>query len=236
MTFQIKQEKFEGPLELLLDLIEKEKLSISEVSLSRVADEYVRHVRSLEKIDPEALAEFLVVAAQLILIKSKSLLPNLELSREEEVSIEELEKRLAEYQRIRELAKELKKSEGRAIATREAYLGVEPVFYPPPKLTLAVLQSAFRAFLESIPKIEKLVEEKIKKIISLEEKVSQIRAFLEKRMAGAFSEITRGAKEKVEIIVSFLALLELARQRFLDLQQERPFEDISIKRTNHHGA
>src|SRR3989338_9586946 len=141
MTFAVKQEKFEGPLELLLDLIEKEKLSISEISLAKVTDDYIRHVRSLEKIDPEALAEFLVVAAQLMLVKSRSLLPGIELTREDEVAIGELEKRLEQYQRFRDLAGKLKALEKRHayIATREHYAGMEPIFYPPTGLTADLL-------------------------------------------------------------------------------------------------
>ena len=72
MTFAIKQEKFEGPLDLLLELIDKEKLSINEISLAKVADDYIAYVKSLEKINPESLAEFLVVNAYLCLIKSRS--------------------------------------------------------------------------------------------------------------------------------------------------------------------
>lgn len=232
MTFQVKQEKFEGPLELLLELIEKEKLSISEISLSRVTDDYITYVKSLEKIDPEKLAEFLVVAAQLMLVKSRALLPSLPLSTEEEVSIEELEKRLEAYRRIRELVKELKKMEAahRYILTREAYYGMDPIFYPPPALTHTALRDAFAAFLSAMPKIEKLAEEKLKHIISLEEKIAHIRSFLQGAMERAFSDLVRGAKEKVEVIVSFLAILELARQKFVDLHQEKPFTDIVIKR------
>ena len=232
MVFEIKQEKFEGPLDLLLDLIEKEKLSVSEISLAKVTDDYIKHVKSLEKLDPEQLAEFLVVAAHLMLIKSRSLLPNLKLSEEEEQSIEDLEKRLAEYKKIRELAGFLKKleAEQRQIFTREAYLGMEPVFYPPPKLKAGILAQAFASFLESLPKIEKLAEEKLRKIISLEEKITSIRAFLQSTMERAFSDIVKGAKEKVEIIVSFLAILELAKQKFVDLHQQKPFEDIILKK------
>lgn len=230
--YVLKQEKFEGPLELLLELIEKEKLSISEISLAKVTDDYIKHVKSLEKIDPEQLAEFLVVAAQLMLIKSRSLLPSLKLSEEETQSIEELEKRLAEYKRLRELAKELKKLEvmHRPIFTREAYLGMDPIFYPPKKLTAAMIKDAFAAFLAALPKIEKLAEEKIKKMISLEEKIKHIRSFLQETVEKAFSELVKGAKEKVEVIVSFLAILELARQKFVELEQQKPFEDITIKR------
>lgn len=216
----------------MLELIENEKLSISEISLSKVTDDYIAYVKSLGKIDPESLAEFLVIAAHLILIKSRSLLPSLAISEEDEASIEDLTARLAEYQKIREVMKELRKIEGERhiIFTREAYQGMEPVFYPPPRFRIAMISEAFMKVLVAIPRIEKLAEEKIKKILSLEDKIKQIRSFLQERVEKAFSELTRGAKEKVEIIVSFLAILELARQRFVELDQKRPFEDITIKR------
>ncbi|MBI2640405.1 MAG: segregation/condensation protein A [Candidatus Sungbacteria bacterium] len=227
-----KQEKFEGPLELLLELIEKEKLSITEISLTKVTDDYIKHIKALEKIDPEQLAEFLVVAAQLMLIKSRSLLPSLKLSEEEAGSIEELEKRLAEYRRLREFAKEIKNLEAKRafIFTREAYLGMSPVFYPPQKTTASIIRGAFAAFLAALPKLEKLAEEKIKKIVSLEEKIAHIRTFLQGTVEKAFSEIIKGAQGKVDIIVSFLAILELARQKFVELDQQKPFVDITIKR------
>ncbi len=232
MAYVVKQDKFEGPLELLLDLIDKEKLSISEISLAKVTDGYIKHLKTLGKIDPEELAEFLVIAAELLLIKSKTLLPNLKLSEEEEVSIDELEMRLKKLQQIRELMKELREVESkkRYILTREAYFGMEPVFYPPPKLNSSVLAQIFRSFLASLPKIERLAEEKIKKIISLEEKIMHIRSFLQDTIERAFSDLVLGTKEKVEVIVSFLAILELAKQRFVELKQDKIFADIRIKR------
>lgn len=232
MTFAVKQEKFEGPLELLLELIEKEKLSITEISLAKVTDDYVAHVKKLEKIDPEQLAEFLVVAAQLMLIKSRSLLPNLKLSEEDEASIEELEKRLEEYKKLRELAKGLKiiEAAGKQILSRESFMGLDPVFYPPPKLTLDLFKAAFAEFLAALPKIEKLTEDKIKRIISLEEKVKEIQKFLQTQIERAFSDMVKGAKEKVEVIVSFLAILELAKQKFVALEQKKMFDDIIVKK------
>lgn len=237
MTFQIKQSGFEGPLELLLELIEKEQLAISEISLAKVADEYIGYVKKLEKIDPEELAEFLVVAAHLMLIKSRSLLPQLKLTEEEEGSIEDLERRLKEYQRLRELARELKLQEGRKlrIISREAYWGMDPVFYPPQKLTGARLKDAFAAVLVSVPKIEKLAEEKIRRIISLEEKITHIRAFLQDALERTFSDLVQNVKEKVEIILSFLAILELSKQKFLELRQDKAFGDISIRRVEPKG-
>lgn len=232
MGFQIKQEKFEGPLELLLELIEKEKLSISEISLAKVTDQYLAYVRSLEKIDPEALVEFLVVAAQLMLIKSRSLLPSLKFTEEEEASIEELENRLAEYKKIKELAAGIKRLEGekRHIFTREAYTGMEGIFYPPKEVTPELLMRTFKAVVDAIPKVEKIVEEKIRKIISLEEKISQIKSLLQSKVEQTFSEVVKGSKEKIEIIVSFLAILELAKTNLVFLSQKKSFGEIILRR------
>ncbi|MEK7083351.1 MAG: segregation/condensation protein A [Patescibacteria group bacterium] len=232
MEFIFKHEKFEGPFELLLELIEKEKLAISDISLAKVTDEYMAYVKTLETIDPEVLAEFLVVAAQLMLIKSRSLLPTLAVSGDEEESLEELEKRLIEFKRLREVAQELKELEGKhtMIVSRESFMGRKPTFYPPPKLTLEKIQHAFTAFLAALPKVEKLVEEKLRRIISLQEKINNVRDFLINSVEKAFSELVGGSKEKVEIIVSFLAILELARQKFIDLNQDELFSDIKIKR------
>jgi len=172
--FAVKQEKFEGPLDLLLDLIKKEKLSINEISLAKVTDEYLSAVEALSKegrIDQEQLAEFLVVAGELLLIKSRSLLPGYAESAEEELSIEELERRLETLKKMREVSEKLGDM-GRAkkfIFSREAYAGFESIFYPPKVLKLEHLAAAFLKVYEVLPKIEKLAEEKIKKIISLEE-------------------------------------------------------------------
>jgi len=232
VAFRVRQEKFEGPLETLLDLIEKEKLSISEISLARVADEYLAHVRSLSSPDPEELAEFMVVAAQLMLIKSRSLLPDLELSEEEEVSIDELRQRLIALEKIHQAARELKRLErsGQRLYSREAYLGMKPVFYPPPGLVPGVLAAGFAALVASLPKIEELAEEKLKRVMSLEEKISRIRVILQDAIERGFSEIIKGAQEKIEVILSFLAVLELAKQKFIELKQDAAFGEIKVKR------
>lgn len=228
----MRQEKFEGPLELLLDLIEREKIAISEISLSRVAEEYLAHVRQMASPDPEELAGFLVVAVQLMLIKSRSLLPGLVVPAEEEQSIGELEERLRILQRIREAARQIKDIEqkGQSAYSRPAYLGVAPVFYPSPGIDTGVLEQALRSVVSLIPKPEKLAEEKIKRIISLEERITHMRRILQDAVERGFSEIVKGAKEKMEVVVSFLAILELAKDKFLELRQEEPFSDIRIRK------
>ena len=102
--FKIKIGDFEGPLDMLLELVEKRKLHIKTISLSQVADEFIEHIKSFEEFPMSDSADFILVASTLLLIKSKSLLPNLDLTEEEQVSIEDLENRLALYKKYKELA------------------------------------------------------------------------------------------------------------------------------------
>src|SRR3990167_6456871 len=121
---QVKTETFEGPLELLLDLIEKQKLSVNEISLAAIADAYVTEIKSQVSTTPDEIANFLVVASTLMLIKSRSLLPNLPVTNEEELSIHELENRLAQPQQMRELSRhtaELATQENRMYGRTTSY-------------------------------------------------------------------------------------------------------------------
>lgn len=236
MAYRVQQEKFEGPLDLLLELIQAEKLSINEISLAKVTDGFIAHLKTIQaagEADQEVLAEFLVVAAQLLLIKSRSLLPQFQVSAEEEESIAELEQRLAEYQKLKALAADLAPMArgGPKSFSREAYLGLPPVFYPPKKFGAPMLVQAFQAVIAALPKIEQLVQEKIRKVISLEEKIQELHSLLREKVERAFSEVVAGAKEKVEVIVSFLALLELAKQKLVTVDQKDRFGDITIRRT-----
>ena len=106
--YTVKTAVFEGPLDLLLSLVEKRKLFINEISLTQVTDDYIAYVNTLPKVNFSEVANFIVVAAMLILLKSKSLLPNMQLTEEEESSIEELEARLQLYRVIKEVGVEIK--------------------------------------------------------------------------------------------------------------------------------
>ncbi|HYF10131.1 MAG TPA: segregation/condensation protein A, partial [Candidatus Paceibacterota bacterium] len=151
-AFLVKQESFEGPLEMLLDLIEKRKLHVSDVSLAQVADDYVAYVRSLEHFPIEHTAHFILTAATLLLIKSKALLPSLSLTSEEEADIRDLEERLARYQRVRELSLHLKERFGKRFIfpTSERSLGI-PVFSPDASVSKPSLLESLRRVLSSIP-------------------------------------------------------------------------------------
>lgn len=231
MTYQITLEKFSGPLELLLNLVEEQKLSINEISLSKVAEQYIAYLKSLEEMPKEELAAFLVVATTLILIKSRSLLPSIQLTEEEETDIKELERRLKTYQFFKEISlylKELNK-ENRHLFGREAYAGMSAVFFPPEGVTSALLKKTLTEILEAVPQKENLPEEAILKTVSLEDKMDELKSRLEKFMQFNFENTS---KDRLEIIISFLAMLELIKQGFIIFEQKELFGSIQLKKNN----
>jgi segregation and condensation protein A len=230
MTYNVKLEKFEGPMELLLELIEKEKLNITELSLARVAGEYLEYIKNNEKIQLDHLAEFLSVASRLILIKSRSLLPALKFSDEEEAEIRDLAAQLEQYKKFKEASAKIRKmaEAGRMCFCREGFLGVKSVFYPPRNLNAFDLKKNFLKILSEIPLIEKLQEEIVAEVITLEEKISDLEQTLRQKIETSFSNLISGAREKIDIIVSFLAVLEMVKQRIINVEQNKLFEDIKL--------
>lgn len=231
MTYQIKLEQFEGPLDLLLNLIEEEKLDITKVSLARVADQYLGYIKENKNIKLENLADFLSVASKLILIKSKALLPFLQFSEEEEEEIKDLSKQLEEYKKFKDVSMKIAElsGNGKFSFTREVFKGVGPLFYPPENINVFDLKKYFQLVLAEIPVIEKLEEEFVKEIMTLEEKINDLRLAIQERAEISFSELTSEAKEKVDIIVSFLAVLEMVKQKIIDVEQNDIFREIKLK-------
>lgn len=232
MAYHTHLEQFEGPLDLLLSLIEKEKLDITHVSLAKVADQYLKYLETEESITLDNLAAFLSVAARLILIKSRALLPILEFSDEEEESMDDLELRLKEYKRFREAAGKLGESlaRGRSAYIRESFLGTQVVFYPPSGLSALELRAHFISVLGEIPVFEILPEKEIRAIVTLEEKILHLKNTLAERAEASFADLIRLATDRVEVIISFLAVLEMVKQRIIFVEQDRFWSDIRIKR------
>jgi len=231
MAYQVKTEKFEGPLDLLLALIEEERLSITEVSLARITGQYLEYIKNNENIRLENLAEFLSVASKLILIKSRSLLPTLRITDEEEAEIKDLEKQLEEYKKFKEISVRLGKMAmlGRICYAREGFSGVRPIFYPPEDINAFDLKKYFQMVLDEIPVIEKLGEEIVREVVTLEEKISDLQDVLRGRIEATFSDITAQAKDKIDVIISFLAMLEMAKQRIIEVEQGELFKEIKMK-------
>jgi len=184
MTYEVKIEQFEGPLDLLLNLIEEQKLSIVKLSLAAVTDQYLEHIKNNQEIHLENLSDFLSVAAKLILIKSKALLPLLKLTNEEEEEIEDLTEKLKEYKKFKEISLKVGQLDKlkRISVSREGYWGIKSFFYPPESLNVFDLKKYFQLILNEIPIIEKLEEELVKEVVTLEEKISDLQKFLTEKL------------------------------------------------------
>lgn len=231
MSYNIKLEQFEGPLDLLLQLTEQEKLDITRVSLAQISDQYLEFIANAKNITLAHLADFLSVASKLILIKSKALLPLLEFTEEEEEEIKDLEHQLAEYKKFKDASLKLGEifNGPDALFSREGFLGVEKVFYPPENIVAEDLGKIFNKVLGEIPVAEKLEEESVKEVLTLEDKITHLQDTLRQRVEASFSEIISTARDKVEIVVSFLAMLELVKQRMIHVEQDGLFSEINLK-------
>ncbi len=229
--YTVKTEHFEGPLDLLLTLIEKRKLHISDISLAQVTDDYIAHIAEPGKFSMGETAHFILIASTLLLIKSKSLLPTLSLSEEERSDIEDLERRLKLYQRIKELSIGIKKLFGEnPIVLGERRKQQEIFFSPDPRITQSSMRDSLRSVLSSIPLKAFIPQTIVKKIISLEEVISNLTDRIQKSFKMSFKEFSQvGKTEKVSVIVSFLAMLELVKQGIISVSQERVFDDIQME-------
>jgi segregation and condensation protein A len=233
-AFTIRTSSYEGPFELVLELIESRKLSVSELSLSQVTDDYIQHVRSQASFPMEAAANFIGVAATLLLIKSKSLIPELELSEDEEGDVEELKDRLRLYEKARDAARELGRLFGRSIMVAAGEREPEAVFAPSRDLSLEALENALRNALVSHEKEEKLPEVRVRPMVTIEEMMDRLTDRIQTALTMSFKDFAGEKAERVEVIVSFLALLELVKQGAVEATQFGTFQDIKI--TNSSAA
>lgn len=230
MVYKIKLEQFEGPLDLLLQLIEQEELDIAQVSLAKVTDQYLEYLNQSTEISTDELADFLVVAAKLLLIKSRTLLPELGGFDEEGT---DLEQQLRIYREFYEASKLLHKKilEKRFSFPRERMVvNVEQVFNPPKSLTTERMKLLFREVLRGIESIVSLPREVIIKTISIRERIANIQEMISREATLSFERLLETTKNKTEIIVTFLALLELIKQRTIAVVQDNIFDDIVVKR------
>jgi segregation and condensation protein A len=232
-NFSIKVGEFEGPLDLLLQLIEKKKLHISQVSVAQVADDYINHIAELNQLPKHEVADFLVIASTLMLIKSTALLPTLSLTAEETASADELEYRLKLYQYIQSICGGIKNRFGAAPAYfREGGRVTEPIFSPTSEITTSSLSNSIRQILSSLPKPEILPQLIVKKVRSLQEAINDLASRIQSAISMRFSEFAPQDKnEKISVIVSFLGMLELVKQGIIEVEQSGHFQDIGMQTT-----
>lgn len=230
-NYQIKLEQFEGPMDLLLQMTEDQQLDITRLSLAKIADQYLEYIANAQNITLGHLADFLSIASRLILIKSKALLPLLEFTEEEEAEIKDLEYQLAEYKKFKEAAKNISNlyNGPKESFSREEFLGRSVVFFPPENITANDLAKTFSKILGEIPILEKLEEEIVREVITLEEKIIHLQNTLREKVQTSFSELVANAKDKIEIVISFLAMLELIKQKLIHVEQGELFSEIKLK-------
>jgi segregation and condensation protein A len=224
----VKTSIYEGPLDLLLELIEKRKLLINDISLAQVAEEYITKIHTLEELPVGETAEFVSLAATLLLIKSRSLLPTLELSADEERDIKELEFRLEVYKIIKEAGKSLIERLRAPILYEGAWREPEVLFLPDAHITAQTLLEHARMLIEGFPQALALPKVEVKKAITLEDMIDHLSQRVTRAMKLSFKEFA-GRKEKAEVIVGFLALLELVKQGIIRASQSTDFGDIYLE-------
>ena len=241
-NYELKIEKFAGPIEKLLELIEAKHLDITELSLAEVTADFLNYFKMLtnadkmetngEKLSASSgiLADFVVVASRLLLIKSKALLPVLEISEEEEKEIKDLEERLKLYKEFKAARESIKKlwNEKPLVFSREFLAFQQPFFYPPKDLDVSRLNSAISGLLNDLNQF--ILETKNIKIsiISLEEKMNEMLERV-KTSVLKFKDLVRD-KSRSEIVALFLAVLHLLKNELVKVEQEDHFAEISISK------
>lgn len=241
--FVIKTEVFEGPLDLLLTLIEKRKLFINDISLAKVTDEYIQYVNRLGDYSLGDRTQFIYIASTLLLVKAKSLLPTLSLTEEEKSDVQDLERRLKELEMIRRAGETIQKLFGsKIIFPRGGFDGnfkseIPELFAPTSDTTLAQITEAIGRVLTSLPKKAPAVPKvNVKKTMSLEDMMVNLSKRIQNAVRMSFREFSGKDKidkaERVHVIVSFLAMLELVKQGVLDAHQEGLFDEIHMESQN----
>lgn len=233
MSVKIKVEQFEGPLDLLLQLIESQEMDVSGLALAKVTEQFLDYVRQLQEKNPLHLADFLVIAAKLLVIKSKALLPNLDLGEEEEEAAFDLTAQLLQYKKYKEVAKIFRRMDLRRQQswTREADLNDRTAFMPDPTVTPDTLAASISTLASELKEIVRLPQQIMAEVVSITEKIEHIQKLIADKVETSLSSLIKDAKSKTEVVVTFLAVLELTKQRILTVEQSDMFSDIIIKKT-----
>ncbi len=235
MQYEVKINDFEGPLDLLLHLIKKQNIDIYEINLETITKQYFDYIKQMEQLNLDVASEYLVMAAELIEIKSRSLLPKNESNDEddyEEDPKEELIRKLVDYKKYKEVTETFKQLE---IDRGEMYTKIpsDLTDYSDNKiikkddLSVVDLYEAFQKFLNR-KELEKPLKTTVtKKELSLKDRVSDIKKILYDKKQVSFNELFE-IKTRNYIVVTFLAVLEMSKKQEIDIKQENNFENIFI--------
>ncbi len=234
-TYKIHTPVYQGPLDLLLNLIENAELDITELALAQVTDQYLQHLNQLDNSPPDEISAFLVIAAKLILIKSKALLPNASVRDDEDEDLgDDLARQLIAYKRYKEIAEILA---GRKDSGFQSYIRVSPAVEINEKVDLgefdieALYNLARKVFQVNINRqsIDTVVE---RPKITIRDKVSLIVNKFQKEPVFSFDSVLGDEPSKLDIVISFLAVLELIKGKYIRVRQNGLFDQINLERTN----
>ena len=229
MTYTITLEQFSGPLDLLFNLIEKEQLDISRISLAKVTDEFLKYLDQFgEERPPAEIADFLYLASKLIYIKSTILLPYLNAEDEQEIS--EFERDLKFCQEFKGAMKTLRHilNKKEYLFSREKFFLTENLFIPPKNIDVKKIFEAFDLVAKDLQKELAITQKIRKRVISLADKIEEMRKILKQVENLELVSFIRGKKTKADMVYSFLAVLELVKRGVVELRQENIFGDINI--------
>lgn len=239
--YSVRLPEFQGPLDLLLQMIERAELDITRVSLAAVADQYLEFVSKPGNIELSALADYLVMAARLILIKSRSLLPRAqeEASVEVEDSAQALARQLREYKMFKQIAQHLREREQQNVHVYPRRAPVpKPTVTHPTKiagLTYKALFNALKRTVEAMPTLPAgAMIEPLQ--ISIHHRIARIRDLTAAQGRVQFSILLDEAKTRVEIIVTFLAVLESLKRKLIFVNQDDMFGEIYISKREEADA
>lgn len=247
-----KLEKFEGPLDLLLHLIEKDKINIYDIPIAEITDQYMDYMKQMETEDLNVMSDFLLMAATLLDIKAKMLLPaEVDETTGEEVDPRaELVERLLQHKKFKLMAEELadREFEANKVLFKDPTIPKEVLKYEPPVdldemfggMTLARLQQIFESVMKR--KEDRVDPERSKfgtikkEPVSLEQRIGSLMAFARKHRKFSFRNLLEKESTKLEVVVTFLAVLELMKIGKIQLKQENLFDDMEIETTEEKGS
>lgn len=243
MGLSVKLQKFEGPLDLLLHLIEKNKVSIFDIPIVEITDQYMEYIRAMEEEDMGVMSEFLVMAATLLDIKSRMLLPpETDEEGEPQDPRQELVERLLEHKLYKYMSYELR--DRQTDASRAAYKGFsmpkEVLSYREPvdpqallsQVTLEKLNAIFQDVMKRQEDRVDPVRSKFgtveKEEVDLEETISHVEHYIARHRTCSFRNLLRSRKSRMQVIITFLTILEMIKNGKIEIQQEELFADIQI--------
>lgn len=231
-NFNIKTEKFEGPIDLLLSFIEKRKVLVNDISLASITEDYIEYINNSNNFSLKNSANFVFVASTLMLIKSKSLLPELSLTEKEESDIEELQDRIRLFKIFKDRFEDIRRIFSKKIVffAEDGSLDSQVVFTPSKDLTKDNITLSILDVIKRFPKKEKVEKKSVKKAINLEEVIERLSFRIRKNIKVSFREFSGlGKTDKLNVAITFLALLELVRSGNVLVNQENNFSDIDIE-------